>query len=131
MTVYGGYFGDTATPPAPGPSGPWAFEGAGAYLLAGLRYPLYDWFKAFPHDPSNSDPSQPLACYTYHNRSYCDIAMWVGVPKVTGPRCPTVPCDVSMHLHIADPCIAKGLAGVPGGCGAQMTASHPRRSFRN
>jgi hypothetical protein len=115
LTIYGGYFGDTNAYPMPGP-GLWGFEGAKAYLLAGIPYPLYDWLKSFPNDSTNGDPSQPLACYSYGSFTGCDLNPYVNVPFETGPNCPSSACDISQHMHIADPCIALGLAGQPGGC---------------
>jgi hypothetical protein len=48
-----------------------------------------------------------------------------GLPLMTGPgssdlsgrSCATAPgCDVSGHIHIADPCVVEAMAGLDGGC---------------
>lgn len=118
LTVYGGYFGEASLDHFGGPSIPTVqrFEGPAAYNLAGIAYPFYDWLTSFPHDPSNGDKSQSLACYTYGQFTGCDLNAYVGIPLYTGPNCPDTTCDVSRHMHIAHECVALGLAGQPGGC---------------
>jgi hypothetical protein len=78
-----------------------------------LQYPLRDWFLSFPHDPSEGGS---LACYQMTSGHECELSVFKNVPLETGPRCPTEPCDVSMHVHMADPCVPLGLAGQDGGC---------------
>lgn len=119
LTNYGGYFGEASYHVFPGGSSlpvVGRFEGPAAYEKLGVPYPLYAWFKSFPHDPANGDPSKPIACYTYGTFTGCDINPYVNVPLYTGPACPTAACDISKHMHIANECIALGMAGKPGGC---------------
>jgi hypothetical protein len=129
LTKYGGYFGDTILNDRTGYPGPgfWGYEGSQPYTLAGMKDPLYNWLNTNPAFESTDDrtdgldPSQPLTCYSIVwqgvNYTECDMAPWVGIPKLPGPTCHDPDgCDVSMHMHIADPCIALGLAGQPGGC---------------
>jgi hypothetical protein len=119
MTVYGGYIGDTTGDFSNGNGGAGIvirrhFEGPAAYDLAGQAYALGDWFLKFPHsDPSES---KPLYCYQRPAGMTCLLGNYVGVPDETGPACPSTPCDVSKHMHMANPCVALGLAGKPGGC---------------
>jgi hypothetical protein len=112
MTVYGGYVGITNA--LHGGLLVANFEGPAAYDTAGLPYALGDWFLGFPHD--DSDLAKPLLCFVRTAGYQCNFSIYVGVPLETGPSCPDTPCDVSRHLHMADPCVAKGLAGQPGGC---------------
>jgi hypothetical protein len=114
MTVYGGYIGET-TGHHPFGVGIRNFEGPAAYQRAGLPYALGQWLLAFPHTPPATQ-TQPLACYDRDAGHECEFSIYMGIPLLTGPRCPDEPCDVSMHLHMADPCVAKGLAGRPDGC---------------
>ena len=37
------------------------------------------------------------------------------VPLLTGPNCPSVACDISKHMHLADECVAAGLTGLQAG----------------
>jgi hypothetical protein len=127
LTKYGGYFGDGGGVGA----SMWGIEGAGAYLLQGglASSPLYDWLKTNPafdstRDPDGSHPSMPLYCedIIYQGVLYKDCAMspFVAIPSLPGPTCDATSnpnsCYVSVHMHIADPCVALGLAGQPGGC---------------
>lgn len=121
LTLYGGYFGEAtyntyefgkhASIPMVG-----RFEGSVAYEAKGIHYPLYDWFKGFQYDPNNSNKAKPLACYTYGKFTGCSFNPYVNVPLYSGPACPNSTCDVSKHMHIANECVARGLAGQPGGC---------------
>jgi hypothetical protein len=113
MTLYGGYIGDTT-----GRGGGLkiaSFEGPAAYEAAGIPYGLRDWILNFPHD--DAAPTKPLNCVKRTDTDYqCNFSIYAGVPLQTGPNCPSTPCDISKHLHMADPCVAKGLAGQSGGC---------------
>jgi hypothetical protein len=120
----GGYFGEGIGSLGNGPSEessvmpvPYRIEGAAAYEYSGISYPLYNWFFSFPHDSSNGDPSQSLSCYTAGSFQGCEFNPYINVPLYTGPNCTSSACDISKHMHIADECVAKGLAGVSGGCG--------------
>jgi hypothetical protein len=42
--------------------------------------------------------------------------IFANVPAVSGPNCRAGNCGVDQHLHVADACVAKGLAGLSGGC---------------
>ena len=41
---------------------------------------------------------------------------WANLGNHTGINCPTVPCGVLDHVHIADECVPLGMAGLAGGC---------------
>jgi len=111
MSVYGGYVGDTGLG---GIRIGRSFEGPAAYDAANEPYPLGAWLMTFPHD--DSDPSAPLYCAKKTAGYECVFNMYLGVPLETGPNCTSTPCSVGQHLHMADPCVAQGLAGVTGGC---------------
>jgi hypothetical protein len=119
MTVYGGYIGDTSgdldNKNGAGGIVPAAtFEGPAAYNMFNLPYPIGDWLMSFPH--SDVSQEQPLYCFSRGAGQQCNMGVYTSVPLETGPNCPAEPCDISKHLHIADACVAKGLAGQPGGC---------------
>jgi hypothetical protein len=112
LTIFGGYMGDTH-----GSAEGIAltrYEGPAAYNLAGIPYPLTTWFQMFPYDDAAADA--PLLCFPRTAGVECEMNPFVSVPLETGPNCTSTSCDVSKHLHVADPCIAKTLAGVAGGC---------------
>ena len=111
LTVYGGYVGDTHGGAEGLPIT--RFEGPAAYNLAGVPYPLGQWLLSFPHDDAGVD--EPLLCFMRTTGQECEMGIYVNVPLETGPACPSTPCDVSAHMHMADPCVAEGLAGTSGG----------------
>ena len=110
--MYGGYVGITNALHGELPIA--NFEGPAAYDTAGLPYALGEFLLDFPHD--DPDPAKPLLCFARTDGHQCNFSAYVGVPLETGPSCPATPCDGSKHLHMADPCVAMGLAGQPGGC---------------
>jgi hypothetical protein len=69
---------------------------------------------SFPHDDAGAE--EPLLCFMRTTGQECEMGIYVNVPLETGPACPSTPCDVSQHMHMADPCVAQGLAGMSGGC---------------
>jgi len=94
MTHYGGYIGVTAG------QGGVVFaenngEGGEAWAFAGLTDPFWSWFG-----------SQP-GVIVYQDR-YTGY-VFANIPLVNGT-------DVTHHIHMADPCVVKTLAGVSGGC---------------
>jgi hypothetical protein len=119
MVHYGGYLGDTN-----GASGNQSinvsrFESGQAYIHnGGSPSPLYAWLE-----------QQGIACIR-GGASACrySIPMLANIPALTGPNCPTVACGVEEHIHIADECVAKGLAGLQGGCG--VLAIKPPNNLR-
>jgi hypothetical protein len=112
LTIYGGYLGDTHG--AAEGIALTRYEGPAAYNLAGIPYPLTTWFETFPYADAAADA--PLLCFPRAMGVECEMNPFVSVPVETGPNCTSIACDVSMHMHVADPCIAKTLAGVAGGC---------------
>ena len=68
-------------------------EGGGAYEQAGITSPIYDWLLGQGIDPVSSTEND-----RYH------LYFLAGLP------------DVEIHIHLADPCVARELAGVAGGC---------------
>ena len=94
LTHYGGYIGDTFG--GPGPINASRFESNQAYALAGLTNPLYAWLDKQSGVIKNSGSDSGSFTYT--------MSTFGGIPNVMA------------HLHIADPCVALGMAGLPGGC---------------
>jgi hypothetical protein len=117
MSYYGGYAGDTV-----GEGGvptlylPARVESGQAYELnGGKRSPFYAWLEAQGVSCTSFGASPPNSQCGY------SLPLFVGIPAVTGPNCPTTACGIDKHLHIADECVAKGLAGLSGGCGTSST----------
>jgi uncharacterized repeat protein (TIGR02543 family) len=94
MTYYGGYIGDTSS----GAYGlvPSRIENANAYVTAGLKDPLLGWLSQFP---------------TAHCDGYQCNTAWNAL-LANAPSCPASLCDVTRHVHVANPCVAAGMAGV-------------------
>jgi hypothetical protein len=99
MSVYGGYVGDTG---GAGRAGGLVIrsEGSQGYYFAGTTWPIPAFAQA------NSIPTSGGG--TAGEIGY--IFNWAaGIPTVNGT-------DITGHIHVADPCVAEGLAGVSGGC---------------
>ena len=105
MSHFGGYVGDTGNPLHPS-----RVEDATAYNAAGISDPLLGWLKGQPNDVGSTCGSQ--GC----NLNWQNMK-WSG-------SCPTANggadnlCSLSAHIHIADQCVAKGLAGMTAAEGA-------------
>ena len=105
MSHFGGYVGDTGTPLHPS-----RIEDATAYNAAGISDPLPSWLNGQPNDVGTTCGSQ--GC----NLNWQNMK-WRG-------SCPTANggvdnlCSLSSHIHIADQCVAKGLAGMTAAEGA-------------
>lgn len=121
LAHYGGYIGDTNNALKGGPINVSRVESGQAYQMAGLNNPLYAWLTGqlgvTKHGASDNS-------YTY------EMATFGGIPNVTGPNCPSTPCGVISHMHIADPCVALGLAGLSGCAAPTALRRPPRRAFR-
>ena len=105
MSHFGGYVGDAGNPLHPS-----RIEDATAYKAAGITDPLLGWLKGQPNDVKTTCGSQ--GC----NLNWQNMK-WSG-------SCPTANggadnlCSLSAHIHIADQCVAKGLAGMTAAEGA-------------
>ena len=121
LTHYGGYIGDTNNALRGGPINVSRVESGQAYQIAGLNNPLYAWLTGqlgvTKHGASDNS-------YTY------EMATFGGIPNVIGPNCPSTPCGVISHMHIADPCVALRLAGLSGCAAPSALRRPPRRAFR-
>lgn len=100
LAHYGAYIGVTG-----GQSGyvPFAnnnLEGSQAWAYAGLTNPFYAWLTAQPGIShfTHADGSIGYGGHVFDN-----------IPTVRGR-------NVLGHMYMADPCVVKTLAGVPGGC---------------
>ena len=106
LTHYGGYAGDTGNPLHPS-----RMESGDAYALAGLDYPILSWLQGQPGVPKGCSPT-----------GQCNLP-WSNL-GVAGNSCPAAGlCDITQHIHIADPCVLAGMAGVTAGAG--IDSSHP------
>lgn len=103
LTHYGGYVGDTGTPLHPS-----RLESDDAYALAGVTNPFWAWIQG---QVGLNEVCGPGQC----NLDWSKFSL-------AGGRCPSDGlCDINRHIHIADPCIAAGLAGLtsdPSPCGS-------------
>ncbi|HLK33910.1 MAG TPA: hypothetical protein VKT29_12525, partial [Terriglobales bacterium] len=88
-------------------------ESAAAWKYAGLTDPIFDYLN---HNAG-------INCSANYNT--CVAYVWANIPLLPGPgtrdssgrSCSVAPgCDFTGHIHMADSCVARGLAGQPGGC---------------
>jgi hypothetical protein len=111
MSHYGGYIGDTNSNQHQGVYVA-RYEAQEAFVTAGVTNPLYSWLDG-----------QGLTHHTDSTSQNYTISLWSGVPNVVGPNCPNSTCGIALHAHIADSCVALGLAGQPGGCASPVSLS--------
>jgi hypothetical protein len=107
---YGGYIGDTngkGNPPQTVNIS--RFESGEGYRLAGLSNPLYAWLENQGVKCTAGSSSGGSKCRYFLN-------VFAGIPSVSGPNCSNSTCGLIDHVHVADPCVARGLAGLAGGC---------------
>ncbi len=107
MSTYGAYVGDTG---GAGKLGGLALraEGSQAYFFHGVTWPI-PAFAAANNVPTSGGGTPGEMGYIFN---------WAaGIPTVNGK-------DITGHIHIADPCVALGLAGLSGGC-ATSTGTGP------
>lgn len=69
-------------------------------------------------DPAMAYLNGTVGCGSTSGTSDCkyNILLWNGIPLVNGT-------DVTHHMHIADPCVALGYAGQPGGCASSPVST--------
>lgn len=81
------------------------------YVSGGTRDPIFAYLdgQGVPCNKGSgtSDCKYPLFMWS---KNLASVGTGV-VPNVVGPNCPSTPCDISGHWHMADPCVAVGLAG--------------------
>jgi hypothetical protein len=117
---YGAYVGDTSGYPAISVQRfeslqPWydyyGFTDDTPISTVRSKIPVVDWL--LKQGVGCNGASTPGA-------SECNfiLSLVANVPALTGPKCAT-PCGFSGHIHIADECVAEGLAGLAGGCGTK------------
>ncbi len=129
MSTYGGYFSVTGGDSWSGMElGTEGTEGGGAYAYyfpnetEAQRDPIVSWGCAHGMNGDNESTCQNgVVTGPFDPNEY----MLGGIPRQTGPggkdllgnSCSVSPgCYVSGHIHMADECVAKALAGVSGGC---------------
>jgi hypothetical protein len=130
MSRYGGYVGDTTGGYGDGLGG-WRLEGPAAYTYSGVPNPGTPFWQARQNATTGNVYCGP---HTEQGKTttQCNIRFLNLVDqatnaliRMTGPggtdssghSCAIAPgCDLSGHIHLADACVAKGLAGVVGGC---------------
>jgi hypothetical protein len=125
LTHYGGYIGDTGS--GKGSLSISRSESNQAYFSAGLVNPLYAWLcpGGSACQPGVTRQGAPVpGTFKYQ------MTLFGGIPNVVGPNCPSSACDVISHMHMADPCIPLGFAGMKGGCASAHVGGTPRRRVR-
>jgi hypothetical protein len=105
MATYGAYLGDT------GGSHDTLhiahFEAGQAYQYHGMKDPLWDYL-----DQSCPGPGCQFSSHNYPgSEKVYTLDFLANIPAVNGT-------DVTHHVHIADPCVAKALAGMNAAEGA-------------
>ena len=133
-STYGGYFGvssrqsSTAINLVEGNESGLAYQ----WQTGGkLSFPSGNGQKGFTISGGTPDPvfaylaSEGVACNKGSGSSSCKYPMnlWANIPVLTGPSCPSTPCAIGQHWHMADPCVASGLAS--GGAGSLQAAPTP------
>jgi hypothetical protein len=112
LSKYGGYFGDTMGDNSVQGITPARLESEAAYVLAGIPTPapagyadFFQWLASQPH----------TNCILVNGGYKCPAPIFENVPpesnNVGGSG-----TDIFSHMHVADQCVAKTLAGVAGGC---------------
>ncbi len=104
---YGAYVGDTG--PGLGFS-VGRVEGGDAFVKASTTGPLYDWLET-------TEGLAPITASPPNSTRRWLLTYFNGIAGLTG------------HLHIANECIAKGLAGLAGGCTSNTVPVPPVCSF--
>jgi hypothetical protein len=133
-STYGGYFGVSSRQSPVAISLVEGNESGLAYQWQSggtLSFPPENGEKGFTISGGTPDPvfdylaSQGVPCNKGSGSSSCKYPMnaWQNIPALTGPSCPSTPCPVGQHWHMADPCVAAGLAG--GGAGSPQAAPSP------
>jgi hypothetical protein len=89
----------------------WADAGYGA-----MGDPVYGWLESTEHIPCVAPGITGGSACRFNLFTLQNIPA-----NIPGPTCSTTQassnqCGVSHHLHVADPCVAKGLAKQSGGC---------------
>lgn len=97
MVYYGGYVGDTGQ--GTGNISPSRIESNQAYAQASITNPLYAWLEGQPGVSKNGIGG---GVFQYAMSAFT-------VPLIAGT-------DIRGHLHVADPCVPLGMAGLAGGC---------------
>ena len=133
-STYGGYFGVSGRQTPIATSIQEGTESGLAYQWqtgGTLSFPPDNGEKGFTIRGGTPDPvfnylaSQGVPCNKGSGSSSCRYLMhaWANIPALTGPSCPSTPCAVGQHWHMADPCVASGLAG--GGAGNPQSVPTP------
>ena len=133
-STYGGYFGVSSRQSPVAISLIEGNESGLAYQWQSggtLSFPPKNGEKGFTISGGTPDPvfdylaSQGVPCNKGSGSSSCKYPMtaWANIPALTGPSCPSTPCSVGQHWHMADPCVAVGLAG--GGAGNPQSVPTP------
>jgi hypothetical protein len=112
MTLYGGYFGDTAGVPQASGIYPARFESEVAYRMAGVATPHPSGFASFYAWLA----SQPTAgCFLANGGYKCPMSIFEHIPAEPNNVGKTG-TDIAAHMHVADQCVPKGMMGLMGGC---------------
>jgi hypothetical protein len=115
MSTYGGYISDTGGSIGARSIEPSRIESGQSYRYYGKGDPVWNFMSANCGTGCNlgvKAPTPPKSSQIY------SLDVFANIPNLPGPACSSSSCGVVQHMHIADPCVAKGLAGLSSTQGA-------------
>jgi hypothetical protein len=115
MSKYGGYISDTGSSPGSRSIEPSRIESGQSYKYYGKTDPMWSFMAkncGVGCKLGTHSLSPPYSSYVY------SLSVFANIPNLPGPSCSSSACGVVQHMHIANPCIAKGLAGLSAAQGA-------------
>jgi hypothetical protein len=115
MSTYGGYISDTGGSAGARSIEPSRIESGQGYRYSGHTDALFSFLSANCGTGCYMGvkaPTPPKSAQVY------TLNVFANIPSLPGPSCSSSSCGVKGHMHIADPCIAKGLAGFSSSQGA-------------
>lgn len=111
LSHYGGYIGDTNN--GSGNLSPSRFESPVPYVATGVTDPIPAWLCPSSCQPGVGKNQVPSGAFQY------SLPFFTNIPLVGGT-------SFTAHMHIADSCVALGLANQPNGCASGgSTAPNP------
>ncbi len=115
MSTYGGYISDTGGSVGTRSIEPSRIESGQAYKYYGTTSPLYTFLSGVCGNGCRmglKSPTPPKSAQVY------TLNVFANIPNLPGPSCSGSACGITQHMHIADSCVARGLAGLSSSQGA-------------
>jgi hypothetical protein len=114
MSKYGGYISDTGSSLGSRSIEPSRIESGQSFKYYGKTDPMWSFLAA--HCGVGCKLGTHSLSPPYSSSVY-SLSVFANIPNLPGPSCSSA-CGVVQHMHIANPCIAKGLAGLSASQGA-------------